>query len=168
MKLTLVIISTFIFAFSLFVFLSATYEFDWLNPNYGMLFQLAVMLSFASVFWRVRKKDISIELLRSVPNSYIGTFVLLAFILVTFVGYNFVSCAFELKFLSPEYMNGKYVLHSHGKVVQELSSSEYTHYKFIEARMFSGHWLAFSFVPMAFYFILYRAERNLKSLKTAA
>lgn len=160
MKLTLVIISTFIFACSIFVFLSAKYEFEWFIPSYGMPLQILVMLSFASVFWSVRRKDISIEVLRSLPISYIGIFVFLAAGLCSFVGYNFSSCAAELKYLSPEYMNGKYVLHSHGKIIEEISSSEYNHYMFVKARMFFGHWLIFSFVPMAYFFILYKVERN--------
>ncbi|MET2527163.1 hypothetical protein [Ralstonia pseudosolanacearum] len=56
---------------------------------------------------------------------------------------------------------GKYVLLSHGKLIRELTASEYTALKANELRGFSGHWLLFYFMPAA-YFLLSKpdAERG--------
>ncbi len=48
---------------------------------------------------------------------------------------------------------GKYVLLSHGKLIRELTASEYTALKANELRTFSGHLLLFYFMP-AVYFLL--------------
>jgi hypothetical protein len=39
--------------------------------------------------------------------------------------------------------DGQYILHNHGYLVKHLTKQEYHHYKAMELRAFSGHWLAF-------------------------
>ena len=43
----------------------------------------------------------------------------------------------------PDFKNGQYILHNHGKLIKTLSEGEYYHYKTNEVRFFSGHWLLF-------------------------
>ena len=56
---------------------------------------------------------------------------------------------------NPVLRDGQYLLLSHGRLIRELSSSEYDGLRLNEVRGFSGHWLLFYFVPMA-YFLLRR------------
>lgn len=51
--------------------------------------------------------------------------------------------------------NGKYVLSHRGKLIREISLVEFTRFKALEVRAFSGHWLVFYFAPFA-YFMFYR------------
>jgi hypothetical protein len=57
---------------------------------------------------------------------------------------------------NPMLRDGQYLLMSHGRLIRELSSSEYNALKVNEVRGFSGHWLLFYFMPMA-YFLLRRS-----------
>ncbi|WP_154668259.1 hypothetical protein [Pseudoduganella violaceinigra] len=52
---------------------------------------------------------------------------------------------------NPSIVDGKYVLVSHGKHVRELTALEYSAFKANEIRGFSGHWLAFYFMPFAYF-----------------
>jgi hypothetical protein len=44
---------------------------------------------------------------------------------------------------SPDIMDGRYVLHNHGKIVRYISKGEYESGELWELRAFSGHWIAF-------------------------
>ena len=56
----------------------------------------------------------------------------------------------------PDVRDGKYVLHSHGQVIRELSENEYEWQKAYVVRGFSGHWMIFYLVPALVF--LYRDE----------
>ena len=58
----------------------------------------------------------------------------------------------------PRVRDGKYVLHSHGTVIRELSEEEYERHKAYELRGFSGHWMVFYLIP-ALYFP-YRKDKT--------
>lgn len=53
--------------------------------------------------------------------------------------------------------HGKRVLLNHGKLIRELTASEYTALKANELRGFSGHWLLLYFMPAA-YFLLRKPD----------
>jgi len=44
---------------------------------------------------------------------------------------------------TPQVVNGQYVLFSHGAITKPLSAAEFVKHKIYEARMNSGHWMAF-------------------------
>ena len=52
---------------------------------------------------------------------------------------------------SPGERAGKLVLEDHGRLVREITESEYHRYKAYELRSFSGHWLLLYFVPFAYF-----------------
>lgn len=52
---------------------------------------------------------------------------------------------------TPMMENGKYLLANRGKLIRELSASEYTALMANVARGFSGHWLLFYFLPFAWF-----------------
>ena len=43
----------------------------------------------------------------------------------------------------PDIIDGKYVIHNHGSIMNELTETEYFKMKANEIRGFSGHWMAF-------------------------
>ena len=59
---------------------------------------------------------------------------------------------------NPSISGGKYVLLSHGRLIRELTATEYTAFEANVVRGFSGHWLIFYFVPFA-YFMLRKKPR---------
>jgi hypothetical protein len=52
---------------------------------------------------------------------------------------------------SPVYEHGQYLLMEHGKLIREITSTEFAAFKANELRGFSGHWLVFYFVPSAYF-----------------
>lgn len=48
----------------------------------------------------------------------------------------------------PDIIDGKYVIHNHGSIINELSETEYLKMKANVIRGFSGHWMAFYGVAM--------------------
>ena len=50
---------------------------------------------------------------------------------------------------NPSMSHGKYLLLDHGRLIHELSASQYAASKANEVRGFSGHWLVFYGVPAA-------------------
>jgi hypothetical protein len=57
---------------------------------------------------------------------------------------NFIVFLFLVKGGSPEQRDGMYVLADHGRVVRQLSESEYHQMQAYVVRGFSGHWMLFS------------------------
>jgi hypothetical protein len=51
---------------------------------------------------------------------------------------------------SPAIRDGKYLLLDHGKVIREISASEYSAFKLNEVRGSTGHLIVFYFVPAAY------------------
>jgi len=60
---------------------------------------------------------------------------------------------------TPTIRGGSFVLAQKGKLVREISESEYHARKAAEVRGFSGHWLIFYFVPLS-HFLLRRREQS--------
>jgi hypothetical protein len=54
---------------------------------------------------------------------------------------------------TPEIRGEHFVLQNHGRLVRELSAAEYTALRANVVRGFSGHWLAFYFVPFAWFLL---------------
>ena len=67
----------------------------------------------------------------------------LVVLLFVYMFLNFLLCLVLLEFAVPDEMGGKKVLHSHGKIVRELSDGEYRRCKARQTRLFTGHWMFF-------------------------
>lgn len=63
---------------------------------------------------------------------------------------------------SPSIRDGKYLLLEHGKLIRELTASEYWALQTNVVRGFSGHWLVLFFVPAA-YFLGKKSNRSFEA-----
>ena len=64
---------------------------------------------------------------------------------------NFLLFALNTQGGSADLQDGKYVLHNHGKLIREISESEYRQCMANFARGISGHWLFFYFFSFAWF-----------------
>jgi hypothetical protein len=62
---------------------------------------------------------------------------------------NFLWCVGDLRGGAPAVVDGRHVLEHHGRVLREITAAEFTHARATEVRLFSGHWMAFFFMPFA-------------------
>jgi hypothetical protein len=60
----------------------------------------------------------------------------------------------------PSELNGKKVLHNHGKIIAELSDSEYKKHQAYGVRTFSGHWMCFYALAMTMLYSKIRHDSN--------
>ncbi len=88
-------------------------------------------------------KDIFARLPRWVTGLGISLF---AYTLINFMVFTTTS-----EGGTPVMENGKYLLENHGKLIRELSASEYKELMANVTRGFSGHWLLFYFFPLAWF-----------------
>jgi len=59
---------------------------------------------------------------------------------------------------NPSMSDGKYLLLEHGRLIRELSASQYAAFKANEVRGFSGHWLVFYGIPAAYFLFWKKPE----------
>ena len=71
--------------------------------------------------------------------------------LLTYAVLNFMWTMLTLSHGSPAVVDGQYVLQNHGHVVGEITQAQYAAGKAAQMRLFSGHWMAFYFLPFAFF-----------------
>lgn len=71
---------------------------------------------------------------------------------------NFLLFALHSAGGNPVLQQGKYLLMNHGKLIREVTASEYAALRTNELRGFSGHWLLFYFVPAAYFLFWKRKE----------
>jgi hypothetical protein len=64
--------------------------------------------------------------------------------LLVYATINFLTVLGKSEGGSPEVVNGSYQLMSHGRVLRALTEAEYHYQRSLVARLFSGHWMAFS------------------------
>jgi hypothetical protein len=102
------------------------------------------VLSSRKVFGR---KPALADIRRAFPHWVVA----LGTVIVGYALLNFVLFAFATGGGNPDIRDGKFVLLSHGRLMRELSSAEYTAFKANEIRGFSGHWLAFYFSSFAYF-----------------
>lgn len=87
----------------------------------------------------------------------------LRFVAVTGFVYAVVSFL-SLMLLYPETSyetHGEYFLKIHGKMIRTISESEYRHYQAVEARIFSGHWIAFYGIACAALYPFRKQTQNI-------
>ena len=92
-----------------------------------------------------------------VPNS---VFLIGAAIFI-YAMLNFALFILSTQGGSPSIQEGKYVLQNHGRVVREITEAEYVAFRANELRGFSGHWLVFYFVPLAYFMFARRKTDKL-------
>lgn len=61
---------------------------------------------------------------------------------------------------------GKYLLKDHGRLIREITATEFAAFRANEVRGFSGHWLVFYFVPAA-YFLCWKPQGGQAASTTA-
>jgi hypothetical protein len=61
---------------------------------------------------------------------------------------------------SPSIHDGKFILQDHGRLIREITASEYASFKANEIRGFSGHWLVFYFVPFAYFMLCKKSAQS--------
>ena len=84
--------------------------------------------------------------------------VALGIVIFAYAALNFLLFILATDGGSPSIKDGKFILQSHGQFIRELSSAEYATCKANEVRGFSGHWLAFYFVPFVYFIFRRRGE----------
>ncbi len=72
-------------------------------------------------------------------------------LLIAYTVLNFVLFAFNTEGGTPSAENGSYRLHAHGKTIRDLTKQEYEKMGAFISRGFSGCWLLFSFLPLAYF-----------------
>jgi hypothetical protein len=103
---------------------------------------------------RTEKKTFQREIFSPLPGW--ARYLITAFFVYALI--NFALFLFLSEGGVPSVRDGKYVLHSHGSVIRELSEEEYDLHKAYELRGFSGHWMVFYLIP-ALYFS-YRKDKT--------
>jgi hypothetical protein len=97
------------------------------------------------------------ELFKAIIPS--GNNIVYGIIVICFA-YTFISFFLNFKYLTngiAEIIDGKYVLNNKGEIT-EVTREIYNKQKLYEIRLFSGHWIIFSIVPM-FYFYFNRNKK---------
>lgn len=75
-----------------------------------------------------------------------------------YAGMNFLLFMLHTEGGMPAVQDGKYLLLNHGKLIRQLTPSEFASFKTNELRSFSGHWLFFYFFPAA-YFLFWKSPK---------
>ena len=100
-----------------------------------------------------------------VRKLFPGWVVALGVLIFAYAIVNFVFFILAAQGGSPSIRDGKFVLQNHGRLIRELTASEYASFKANEIRGFSGHWLVFYFMPFAFF--MFREKSNPSIERTA-
>ena len=80
--------------------------------------------------------------------------LILIIVLLAYIPINFAWGISKMWHGSPTEDNGRYYLNSHGSYTQELTQEEYYQYQAYEVRLFSGHWMFFSFFPFVYFLFI--------------
>ena len=77
--------------------------------------------------------------------------IVLGYVLIAYTIINFLLFMIATEGGGPAMRDGKYILESHGRFIREITASEYLAFQANVARGFSGHWILFYFIPLAFF-----------------
>lgn len=94
-----------------------------------------------------------------IRDSFPNWVIVIGIALFIYMFINFVLVMVATEGGSPDIWNDKYVLHSHGTLIRELTQAEYSFFKANEIRGLSGHLLFFYFIPFAYF--KFRKKSNL-------
>ena len=107
-----------------------------------------VFLPFVTMLKRTFNRQSRLADMKAVFPSWL---LACCFALMVYVGVNFALALVALGGGSPAVRDGQYVLQDHGRLVRVITATEYEAARAQEARLFSGHWIFFYFVPFAFF-----------------
>jgi glycerol uptake facilitator-like aquaporin len=111
----------------------------WLHVG-SILAGLPVVWIFQRLYRKVPRKELWKAATRCAPKWMTKTMMgVFAYALLTFVLMNFVFNHGGV----PSELDGRKVLHSHGRVIRYLSDQEFERHQLYTLRSFSAHWLAF-------------------------
>lgn len=79
----------------------------------------------------------------------------LGIVALIYVFINFATCMFGMELGGPQIENGQFLLKNHDKVIRALTETEFHKMKAYELRLFSGHWIIFSYIPTLFFTYVY-------------
>jgi hypothetical protein len=106
---------------------------------------------FADLFAaQKRDKAVTSKMISLVPSPLRA----MCMVAVYYAVLNFVLFFLNMQSGSPSIENGKYFLMSHGTVIREITKEEYRRFQAYEVRGFSGHWIAFSIIPMTYFLVV--------------
>jgi hypothetical protein len=99
-----------------------------------------VVFSCRKICTKNNQKDFWKIAMRNAP----GWMKVLSVVLFAYAFFNFFFTIFILNEGGvPSELEGKKVIHSHGKVIRELTNEEYEAHQAYNVRTFSGHWMIF-------------------------
>lgn len=151
------------FILSLAAHLSALFGIDVAaHVPYVWGLHVGMFVVFVPFIFSIRKtlgpKPTFAEIRANFPNWVVVT----GSILLAYVVINFALFMLSTSGGDPSMQNGKFILASHGHLIREITFTEYTALKANQIRGFSGHWLVFYYLPMAYF--LFSKKRNPASL----
>ncbi len=160
------VISTAILLLALSIHIS-TFLFKRYLPIYdvSMIIHFLSFIPFTIMIVSIRKNTRSSEHLLFMRDILpkIGSFwIITAILFFTYALCNFFYNS-SIVTGNPIIEKGKYFLFNHG-AFSEISESQYHKYKFIELRMFSGHWMIFSIIPLIYFKTLGVIKRQTQDL----
>ncbi len=88
--------------------------------------------------------------------------------LVVYAAVNFVVFLKLMHGGSPEEADGQYYLQDHGRVVRQLTKTEYRQFLAYEVRGFSGHLMVFSFFPLVYFTVIEPKRHGNRDRSTAS
>jgi hypothetical protein len=98
---------------------------------------------------------------KTIAGRVPGWMVKMAAVLFAYAIFNFFFTIFALqKGGVPSEIEGKKVLHSHGKIIHTLTNKEYEKHKAYSVRAFSGHWMIFYALGMIILYSKIREDSN--------
>ena len=86
---------------------------------------------------------------------------MLEYVICVYGFVNFLFFMFATEGGGPAIRDGKFILESHRRFIREITASEYWSFRANVTRGFSGHWLLFYYIPLAFF--MFRQNPQLAS-----
>ncbi len=155
----------FFFLYSIIIFvLSSIIHFStYILAKYSLILSCSyilnvfILLSFVTMIVNINKHQLKNEnkveifdLFKYFPNKCL-IMLMIFLIFIIYVSSNFMICSSLLQDGSPGILKGTFIQNNHGKI-KVITELTYNKLSLIELRMFSGHWLIFSLLPILYFF----------------
>lgn len=118
---------------------------------------IAAGISFGAMIILEKKENFGLDRILKYSTTRSKVIALMS-IIYTFV--NFFICMIPLLEGGPHIDNGVYCLWNHG-FIREITKEEYDALMIVEGRLFTGHFLVFSALPLVFF----SARKNILDLR---
>lgn len=129
------------------------YSFVW-----GLHF--GVFIAFIPIFFSMKRTFGAKPTMTQIRDEFPRWVVVLGASMMAYTLINFLLFALNTEGGNPTIKEGKYLLLDHGKLIREISESEYRQFMANIARGFSGHWLFFYFFSFAWFKLRLKPENN--------